>query len=246
MVQGGSSTLLGMDLLGRLERDFLARRSSGALAGALRRWQARHERLRRFDDLEAVVGACREGRGPGEAVDAALSALCQEATAGDEDAAVLLIWLLLPGFLLARSRLTQMRVLTTEEVTAEMVAGVWVEARRVTPSAKRVASRLVNSARWRALGAVREAIDWAGRVAPIPDEVAELDGLAGYSPPASESDPATDAVRDEVLSPEEGLLVHADHHALVEISEGLGISLDAARKRRTRARARLRVWLNAT
>jgi hypothetical protein len=232
-----------MDLFGRIEQDLAARRDSGALARAIVRWQLRHHGLRPFDDLDALIAACRDGRGGRERVDAALSALCREAASGDEDAGVLLLWLLLPGLLLARARLARIGVLSVEDLTSEMCAGVWNAASRLSVPARRVASRLVNSARWRALGAVREAIDWAGRTRSMPAEAAEGTS-GGYGSPLSEVDPATGAVREGVLSMGEAMLVLADHQALLEITEGLGISLAAARQRRRRARARLRTWLS--
>jgi hypothetical protein len=246
-VQVAGLNLTGMDLFGTLERDFAARRASGELSRALRGWQAKDHGLRRFADLDALIAACRGGTdGSWESADVALSALCREASSGDDRAGTLLLWLLLPGLLLARSRLAPMGVISREEMTSEMVAGAWAEATRVSNSATRVASRIVNSARWRTLAAVRGAIDWTGRTAPLTGEISDTPASGEYEMPYEEADPITGAVREGVLSKEQAELVLARRVAIREISERLGISLSAAQKRRHRARARLRTWTDQT
>jgi hypothetical protein len=242
-VQAAGLILTDMDLFGTLERDFAARRASGELSRALRGWQAKDHDLRRFADLDALIAVCRGGTdGSWESADVALSALCREASSGDDRAGTLLLWLLLPGLLLARSRLAPMGVLSREEMTSEMVAGAWAEATRVSNSATRVASRILNSARWRTLAAVRGAIDWTGRTAPLTGEIADTPVSGEYEMPYGEADPLAGAVREGVLSKEQAELVVSRRVAIREISERLGISLSAAQKRRHRARARLRTW----
>jgi DNA-directed RNA polymerase specialized sigma24 family protein len=236
-----------MDLFGMLERDFAAQRRSGELSRALRDWQGKEKGLRRFADLDALIAACRGGTdGSWESADVALAALCREASSGDDRAGILLLWLLLPGLLLARSRLAPIGVLSRDELTSEMVAGAWTEATRVSAPALRVASRVLNSARWRALAAVREAIDWTGRTAPMTAEIADTPVSGEYELLSEEADPLAGAVREGVLSKEQAELVVARRVAIREISEKLGISLSAAQKRRHRARGRLRTWADRT
>jgi DNA-directed RNA polymerase specialized sigma24 family protein len=236
-----------MDLFGTVERDFAARRASGELSRALQEWQAKDNGLPRFADLDALIAACRDSRGGSwESADVALAALCKEASSGDDRAGTLLLWLLLPGLLLARSRLAPIGVLGPEELTSEMVAGAWAEATRVPAPARQVASRLLNAARWRALAAVREAIDWTGRTAPLGGEIADTPAPGEYVMPYEEADPLAGAVREGVLSKEQAELVIARRVAIRAISERLGISLSAAQKRRHRARARLRTWADPT
>jgi hypothetical protein len=95
-----------MDPLEKVEGDLVALRRSGALDRALRRWQARREELRSFDDAEALIRFLRDpDLKPRRAKDPVLAALCMEATLGDQRAATLLLWLMLPGLLRVRRRL---------------------------------------------------------------------------------------------------------------------------------------------
>lgn len=246
-LSGAPLNLAAMDLFARIERDLLARRDSGALARALRTWQPRREGLRRFEDIEALIAACREGReGSWEVTDAALAALCEEASGGEECAGLMLLWLLLPGLLLARERLPSFGPLGREDMSAEMLAAVWTEATRISRGDRRVAARLVNSARWRAQAAVREAIEWTARTASLTEDAPDKEPSPGYDLPTTEADPLVGAVRDGVLTREQAELALARHEALREICERLGIPLGTARKRRHRARRRLRAWLDET
>jgi DNA-directed RNA polymerase specialized sigma24 family protein len=229
-----------VDLGARIEGDF-ARRDSGALAAAFRRWRGGQEALRRFADIEELVAACRAGDGSWEAADAALAALCLEARTGDEDAAALLLWLLLPGLLTVRARLAVWRVLDPEDLDAELLAGLWEGAAAVDPSTHRVATRLLNAARWRALAALREAIDWTERTEELGPEVAASKVPA--TPGPEPGDVLAEAVREGVLSREDLELVLATRGAMRDISGRLGVSLRAAQSRRHRARERLRAWL---
>jgi hypothetical protein len=235
-----------MDLFAKVEEDLAARRDSGALAVALQEWRARHRGLRRFGGLDDLIAACRDEGGRWKAADAALSALCQEASSGDDRAGVFLVWLLLPGLLIARARLATCRVLSLEDLTSEMLAGLWEEATQVLPPARRVAARLVNSARWRALAAIREAIGWAGRREPLADDVADRPLPIDQGTPGIEPDGLSEAVREGVLSQEEVELVLAHRRTIREISERLGITMHAAQMRRDRVRARLREWAGRT
>ena len=246
-MSGPSLNLADMDLFAKIERDLLARRDSGALARALRGWQARREGLRRFEDIDALVAACREGReGSWEITDAALAALCEEASCGEQSAGVMLLWLLLPGLLLARGRLPSFGPLGREDQSAEMLAGVWTETTRISGSDRRVAARLLNSARWRAQAAVREAIEWTARTASLTQDASDIESSPGYDLPTTEADSLVGVVRDGVLTREQTELALARNEALREICERLGISVGTARKRRHRARRRLRAWFDAT
>ncbi|HET6770664.1 MAG TPA: hypothetical protein VFH75_03375 [Actinomycetota bacterium] len=234
-----------MDLLAEVERDFIARRDSGALARAFPEWGARRQALQRFATIDALIGACRDERGRSwDTADTVLSALCEEASSGDECAGILLLWLLLPGLLVGRARLSALRAISPEEVTSEMLAGMWEEATRVSASASRVAARLLNSARWRALAAVRESLDWAGRKERLVGDLGDWTPSSEEELLGNQGEGLTDAVREGVLSKEQAELVRAGRRTIREISERLGISLSAAQKRRLRARTRLRMWVD--
>jgi DNA-directed RNA polymerase specialized sigma24 family protein len=232
-----------VDLLAEVERDFIARRDSGALARAFPQWGARRQTLQRFANIDALIGACRDERGRSwDTADTVLSGLCEEASSGDECAGILLLWLLLPGLLVGRARLSALGALSPEEVTSEMLAGMWEEATRLPTS--RVAARLLNSARWRALAAARESLDWGGRKERLVGDLGDWTPSSEEELLENQHDGLTVAVREGVLSNEQAELVRAGRRTIREISERLGISLSAAQKRRLRARTRLRIWVD--
>lgn len=235
-----------MDLLDRIEQELGAARSAGDLDRAFVSWRLRQPALRRFGGVEELIEACRDDAEESrEPADVALGTLCQEASSGDETASVLLIWLLLPGLLKARARLSAPTTMSVEDLTAELLAGLWEQAAAISPPARRVAAQLVNAARWRALAAVRGAADWQGRTTLLPE-----DGGPAHGPhsdiPGPDPDGLSVAVREGVLSEEEMELVLAGRDRIREISERLGIRIHAAQVRRDRARSRLREWAART
>jgi hypothetical protein len=232
--------LLSVRVLMRLEDDFAARRISGRLDGAYVRWRARRSGVRRFAGLDDLIATCRDsGDGRWQEKDEALATLCAEAATGDQDAASLLLWLLLPGLLRERERIGAATILSSDELEGELLAGVWEGVTQVEPGARQVARTLLNRARWVALDAVRAAIGWASNAEPLPPDLGEEPTLSGAAP----EQVLSGAVREGVLSPQETQLVMASRRTVREISARLGISLPAAQKRRHRARERLRAWL---
>jgi hypothetical protein len=229
-----------VDSLSRLDRDFRARGPEG-FAAALRRWRECHEGLRPFGDPADLVGFLRD-RAPGlaPARDAALAALCQESTRGDDDASLLLLWLLLPALSGARRRLGTWEAVEPEDLDAELLAGLWQAAKEIRPETRDVAGRLVNRASWRALGAMREAIDWSRRALPLSPSVAERE--AGEPSGGAEGILGA-ALLDGVISEEEALLVLATRRTIRRVSARLGITITAAQQRRHRARERLLAWI---
>jgi len=230
-----------MDLLQRVEGDFAALQRSGLLDEALRRWKRTRDALRSFANVEALIGFLRDpGAEPRAAKDSALAAIGVEATDGDQTAATLLMWLMLPGLLRVRQRLVSWNALGREDLDAELLAGVWEAATAVGPSSTSVAARLVNRARRRALTAVRRAAEWAGRSEPLSTEMAE---------PASESgsnrmeDILTEAVRAGVISTGQAELFRATHGTIGTVRARMGVTTYGAQNRRRRARQRLLDWL---
>lgn len=236
----------GVDLLDRVEQEFITRRESGALERAFTGWTSQHRCLERFSRLETLIAECRDGSVARDGTDAALAALCEEARTGDQCACVLLIWLLLPGLLLARSRVVPVGGLSREELTADMLAAVWEQVTEVTPSTSRVAARLLNAARWRGLAAMKEAADWARRKDSSVVDRADETRLSDYVSLKTDLERLPETVGDGEPSREHVRLVLAGRQALRELSEQLGISLQTAQKRRQRARARLRSWIEPT
>lgn len=231
-----------MDPLEKVEGDLVALRRSGALGRALRRWQARREELRSFDDGEALIRFLRDPDvEPRRAKDPVLAALCMEATLGDQRAATLLLWLMLPGLLRVRRRLASWNALGREDLEAELLAGVWEAATAIGPATGNVAARLVNRAHRRALAAVRQAADWAGRSEPLSREMARSPGQEGE--PDGAEDVLTEAVRAGVISEVEADLFRASRTNIGEVRARLGVTAYAAQNRRRRAKRRLLAWL---
>ena len=229
-----------MDLLQRVEGDLAALRRSGVLDDALRRWKTRRDALRSFADVEPLIRFLRDpGAEPRATKDSALAAISVEATDGDQTAATLLMWLMLPGLLRVRQRLATWNALGRDDLDAELLAGVWEAATAVGPSSAGVAARLVNRARRRALTAVRRAADWAGRSEPLSTEMAEPEHEHSGGP----EEVLSEAVRAGVISGEEAELFRATHGTIGKVRARMGVTVYGAQNRRRRARQRLLDWL---
>jgi hypothetical protein len=230
-----------VDLLGKVEEDLLALRRSGALDDALRLWQTHREELHSFGDASALIGFLRDPDvEPRRAKDSALAAICADATYGDRAAVVLLLWLMLPGLLRVRRRLVS-SALDHEDLDAELLAGVWEAATAIEPSTPNVATRLRHGARRRALAAVRQAEDWAGRIEPLTREVGESTGSeAGVG---DVGDVLSEAVRAGVISAAEAELFRASRTTVRRLRSVLSVSDSGVRSRRLRAKRRLLAWL---
>jgi hypothetical protein len=239
--RGGPSARVGpVDLLQRVEGDLAALRRSGVLDDALRRWKTRRDALRSYADAETLIRFLRDPDAePRAAKDSALAAICVEATDGDQTAATLLLWLMLPGLLRVRQRLATWNALGRDDFDAELLAGVWEAATAVGPSSTGVAARLVNRARRRALTAVRRAADWAGRSEPLSTEMAEPEHEHAGGP----EEVLSEAVRAGVISTEEAELFRATHGTIGKVRALMEVTVYGAQNRRRRARQRLLDWL---
>jgi hypothetical protein len=230
-----------VDPLTRLDAEIASRRESGALVDALCRWRTRHEELESFDHPDHLIELARAADGKSDSKDRLLAALCVEGVSGDDDAAVLLVWLMLPSLLLVRQRLAVRSGLDADDLDAELLAGLWESAARVKPGAPYVAKRLIDGARHRALAAIRRAEDWTGRIEPLRGEVGESPRLLADS--GEFPDILSAAVAAGVISDVELQLFRAPRVAIPRLRSRLGMSESAARSRRFRARRRLLDWL---
>jgi len=243
--RGDRSASVGLvDLLGKVEEDLLDLRRSGALDDALRLWQTHREELHSFGDASALIGFLRDPDvEPRRAKDSALAAICADATYGDRAAVVLLLWLMLPGLLRVRRRLVS-SALDHEDLDAELLAGVWEAATAIEPSTPNVATRLRHGARKRALAAVRQAEDWAGRIEPLTREVGESTGSEAGAGDAD--DVLSEAVRAGVISAAEAELFRASRTTVRKLRSVLSVSESGLRSRRLRAKRRLLAWLSSS
>ena len=186
------------------------------------------------DDLIRLARAHWESQ---ESKDVVLATLCAEGVGGDDDAAVLLMWLMLPSLFLVRRHLAARSEIAPDELDAELLAGLWEAAARVRPGAPYVAKRLTDGARHRAFAAIRREENWIGRMAPLGGEIEESRTLltdAGEVP-----DVLAVAVGAGVISEADAELFRASRAAIPQLRSRLGISENAVRSRRLRARRRL-------
>jgi hypothetical protein len=230
-----------MDLFDSIEGDLQELRRAGTLDEAMARWKTRRDSLCPFTDVEALIAFLRHpDPSPRAAKDGALAAVCVEATHGDRAASTLLLWLMLPGLLRVRQRLAPWNALAREDLEAELVAGLWEAASAIEPDTSGVGARMVNGARRRALGAVRQAARWAGRSEPLSTDATDPDPLPGS---IALEDVLSDAVRAKVISASDAELLRTTRETIEDVREQIGIKLPAAQQRRHRARRRLVDWL---
>jgi DNA-directed RNA polymerase specialized sigma24 family protein len=230
-----------VDLLRKVEGDLEAHRRAGALDDALRRWQQRRQGLVPFADANALIGFLRDpDAGTRAAKDGSLAALCVEATDGDRGAATLLLWLMLPGLLRVRRRLVS-SALDPDDLDAELLAGVWEAATAIAPRTPNVASRLRHGARRRALAAVRQAEEWAGRSESLGGDE---EAAGPESSSSAVDDVLAEAVRAGVISSAEADLFRAPRATVGELASRLGLTGGGVRSRRLRAKRRLLAWLD--
>lgn len=233
-----------MALLHALEGAFRHRHASGRLDIALDRWRKRAPALDAFADVSALITFCRDRTRPPRSKDGALSALCVLLQDGDRDAAVLVLWLLLPGLWHAAHEARRRDPVEDDDLDADLVTGLWEESLCVRAGDARVASRLVNAARRRAYASGRAA-------ARPPRSSLPLDSVfvSGPETLVESSDPAdivVGAMRAGVITEVEADLICATRlggacvHAMCD---RYGLSHRAVLQRRLRAEARLHAWL---
>lgn len=233
-------------MLAAIEAAFQAQRSSSVLLSAFQQWRTSHPSLARFEDIEELVSWYRkaelEDRGVGTPV---LTALCKQARTGDQEAALLLLWLLLPLTWWASGD-PDYAVLDSDDIDAELVAGLWEAAVTIAqPDAqagtKEVVSELIDSGRQRALAAAQQS----GQLDLQRQELTE-------STPASSGSTANAAHFVEraqgqgvITEIEADLIVSTrlERRPVVEAGASHGLSREAARSRRDRAELRLLAWM---
>ena len=202
----------------------------------------RQEAMKSFDHPEDLIRIARVPETkPQESKDLVLAGLCAEAVRGDEDAAILLVWLMLPGLLLLRRRLAARSGLDADDLDAELLAGLWEAAARVRQGASYVAKRLLDGARRRAFAAIRREENWSRRIEPLGGEVGESPGMPVDA--GEVSDILSEAAAAGVISKVDVELFRASRVTMPPLRSRLGISESAARSRRLRAKRRLLDWL---
>lgn len=243
-----------MDIIEEIEVGFRTRMARGAFDIALARWRGSNPELIGIADIETLVNTCRDPQASRRMKDAILRALCLESQRGDDEAKLMLCWLLLPG-LNAASRSWILGVLGPDDLWGESIAGMWTAAARVTAETQDVAARLVNAARRQARAAVRDALGWMKHVDPA-GEAPELEepttelrfeqvewAVEGWS-----SDPEellARAVDEQVISATDAEILIA-RRCNQQNAATWNLKPWAAHKRRQRAVEKLIAWLQRT
>ena len=231
-----------MDAFGNVEAQVSALRASGDLATAFNRWKRQSDGLAGFDQAESLIRFLRDPKAvPRSRKDAALAALCLQAQGGDQRGAAFLLWLVLPGLLRVRRSLASRRILSPQDLDAELVAGAWEAATKIHVDTHDVAARLVNAARWRSLAAIRDALEAVKRCQPMGADLSELGEVEDDSEESENF--LAEALREGVVSQEEVQLLLASRRTIGEVRKSLGLTVYAAQNRKRRARQRLIDWL---
>jgi hypothetical protein len=238
-----------MELFTAIHTTFEARLASPRLLARFADWVLLHEALDAIGDLEKLVEDARGGSRLDVAIDRALGALCIQAAAGgpegraDDDAACLLLALLLEP-LVRRSKDRDIAgILDAEDVQAELVAGVWEAIVSVPPNCSNISNLLINAGRRRVRAAAKREFDHHLHRRRLGNAAAEL------------SEPGTGDCPEQVigLARDQGVLNPVEADLIVatrlepaeppEIASLLGLSEKAAFLRRDRGEARLLAWL---
>ena len=223
-----------------LEREWEELRASAALARALRRWGSEDDVLGQFASIDDLVSFVHATWRPARARDVVLGALACR-SAGDELAARVLLYVLLPG---CKALVASFGWLCDSpgERAANIVGDVWARIRAfpASPRPEWVATLLLGTARTELRRQARRLE--RERPSDAPQRSVSQLLAADTGPTASEelAEILRSATDDGVLSPEQ-LQVIWDYR-LVEVPavRRLAVSHDALETRRLRAERKLR------
>lgn len=184
-----------------------------------------------FDDVPAALMSARSSY---EWKDQVLASLVQLGRC-DEEARVAVIVCLLPGLMAAARRYGG--CLGVEEAMGELVAALWerLGTYPIERRPERVAANLLWEATRRLLVAVRAEQRWR-------DATVAVENVEVLEPAMDDVDPVADAVAAGAVSDLDGTLIRATRLDGVELATAaqlLGLTYEAAKKRRRRAEAAL-------
>lgn len=228
-----------MALLAEIERRFRFFQEKGRLERALVGWQSKSQALASFPDLEALIGFCRgTTEGDLDLRDGVIAFLCRQAAVGDERAAILVIWLHLPGLWQATDDLKPIPEIHAEDLDAELLSGFWQAAKGAHREGG-ISARLVTRAYWTAWESVQ------GQLREIARRSNE-DLLPEAPTVGSALDALQEAEAAGIVSDDEARLIEAVRLVGItdeELARGAKSTKNAVRKRRLRAEARVVAWI---
>lgn len=228
-----------MTLLAEIEQRFEASYEGGGFDRAFQRWRDENQAVEVFPDLDSLIGYCRDGGGADlDMRDEVVAYLCLKAADRDERAALLILWLHLPGLWAAIDDLNPGREMDPEDFDAELLTGFW-QAARGAQRAGGISARLVIRAYWTAWEALQGSKQHLARHEDVPIEPRCVD--VGEA-----SDAIWDAQEAGVITNTEAWLVDVVRLVGVsdeEIANEFGMTRNAVKKRRLRAEGRLTAWI---
>jgi DNA-directed RNA polymerase specialized sigma24 family protein len=210
-------------------------------------WKTHQPALAGVDDFAALVAELRDPTTTPEREDARIGALVALARS-DNDALVALLIVLLPRL---RAKVRRYGIgLDTDDAHAEIIAALISQVRRhnlgrrphrVAPKLVWYATRQLRQARNRNNAWRTNTVALAGIDTAIPSTGPTRDGVEISAPTTMQI-----AVRDGILTATDAALITATGLAGLPLRDAaalLGLSYEAARKRRQRAQAALRSYL---
>lgn len=240
-----------MSFFVRIDDEFRQQQCRGALDLAFRRWAHRGGGWRRVQSLDQLVVLCRDPEESAFLKNDFLLALCAEANAADEDAKLLLLWLMLPGLLRLRGTLPwEVEGLSSDQIDADVLLGFCTGVAAVEPGTAGVAARLLNAARHEACESLQKHIGWAERAelgADQPERSTVMEDPT-FDAFVEASMPDVDellgrALREGVLTALQLELIRAGGREVRTVGAQWGLTPNQASCRRYRAAARLARWL---
>lgn len=207
--------------------------------GAMARWQEREPALADVPDLDALAAHLLDRGTPHDARDDLLAALVRLARA-DGDAATAVIVCLLPGIRRHAHRMAATG--SRGDACAEMVAQTLAHVRRydLRRRPRRIAANLLLDAMSHTLDARAKDHAWSAMTV-------RLDDVTLPPAPVDELDPLEEAVELGLLTRHDAALIGATRCNGLDLGTAaalVGLSYEAAKKRRQRAEARLVRWLD--
>ena len=241
-----------MDIFAKIREEHERHLSLGTYDDALLRWNKKHPFLGEFSSVTDLIELCRgSAEGRYEERDRAVAALCMLA-AKDEAAKTLLLGLFLPGLIDLANTCAKRRVVSADELHAELLANFWTAVCGVDENTTKVAARLLNGARWRTARALGRAVSWSKREHQVSDvELLYLDERGSSEETQDETDGDWEdvldrAVNEGVIGEVDAQLVIASWGTLKDVSARYEIALGQARRRRLLAKGRVREWIERT
>jgi hypothetical protein len=239
----GGAVVRGLPALAEVEELLVIVAQLGAYQPPMTRWRQwqREESVLADHDFAAVRRELLDRRVARERKDEILAALIRRAQQGrDDDARLATIVCLLPGVRRLAGRFGD--VLGWHDALAELLASLWIqlEALDLDRRSDRIASRLLAVSAHRLASLARRERAWRDRTSPgddvdrlcLPGRALEPTGVAG-------------AVRAGVLDSFDATLIEATRLnglSLVDAAMLLGVTYEAAKKRRRRAEAAWMAW----